>query len=1104
MNNLFQAPTPIFFDPKGNRWKFFISLTLLIVVCISFIGYFFYRTQLTLFSIDQNYRSLNYDPFAFGRTIQKKSLLAFLDNEYESYYSLKENITNTAGVVLPWVSFTQEGGIETQDSDLKNLQQDFISKLRPTPNTFLQISDYNYNLQTPSKSNFLKFLDTYNSESIKQIGDYIIGNNKFRGVVFSIDTSNWLSENTTKYLNFRSSLADYIKDKKLVVFDSVYLNTQPQMIEQLKGKQNYFIVNYWNNVYDVNEPVVNYNTNPKELKSLVSSIGTNNYYINFPTFSKDIRFTNEGVVNYEQKLSFSKVYDIMKEFKPEIKTDEKSQSSFFDYTDKEGVLHKIWMTDSISLFNQQYQISNTLNVDKFEGYAFSNIGFEEQSMWDVLKGESFADKKTIIETKFKVDNLVDNEGKGVVSKIISNSEFGTRTTELQDGLIIKQTWGKLPTRSKIKKIGFEEKVIALTFDDGPDPVYTPKILDILKQYNVKATFFVIGKQVTQYPEIARRIIKEGHTIANHTYSHPRLNNLQSLTIDNEISITDDILSELLNIKTDYFRTPYNDIFGFNTESDLVVIKEVDKYNKFIVEDDVDSKDWLLKDKDGITKRVFDTIDTSQGSVILFHDAGGNRESTVAALPGIIDGISKRGYTIKSLNETVGLDGLNNKSAQNAQFVQQQFSLSVSDILIRLFGSILLFASIVGIIRYIVLSGLLARLHLQRKKPNYESRFIPGVSIIVPCYNEEIVIKKTINSLLKSTYPNIEVLVVDDGSTDGSLRTIKNNFQTNEKVSIYNKVNQGKSIALNYGIRKAKYEYVICVDADTIFDVNGVTELMKHFENPEVGGVAGNVQIGNANSNLTKAQQLEYSVSQNFDKESYASVNSVIVVPGPIGAWRKPVLLGAGGLHADTLAEDTDLTLRVLQQGWKIVYEPKALCYTESPETYRALIKQRNRWQFGVLQVLFKNWTMIFNPQYEFVGMFTLPLMLLHYILLIMYPFMIANLLAYICYYFAESYSGGLGLSVRLFFDNKLFIYFTLAYFALDIGKVLITLLKEKNIDSKWKLLLSLPYYFIIYQNLMAFISFYAVIRAIRGKIVGWGHLNRTGSVSIKPLQSKNI
>jgi peptidoglycan-N-acetylglucosamine deacetylase len=1104
MNNLFQAPTPIFFDPKGNRWKFFISLTLLIVVCTSFIGYFFYRTQLTLFSIDQNYRSLNYDPFAFGRTIQKKSLLAFLDNEYESYYSLKENITNTAGVVLPWVSFTQDGLIATQDSDLKNLQQEFIKKLRPTPNTFLQISDYDYNLQTPAKSNFLKFLDTYNAESIKQLGDYIIGSNNFRGVVFNIDTSNWLSENITKYLGFRSSLGDYIKDKKLVTFDSLFLNTQPQVIEQLKGRQNYFIVNYWNNVYDVNEPIVNYNTNPQELKSVISAIGSNNYYINFPTFSKDIRFTNEGVVNYEQKLSFSKIYDIMKEFKPEIKTDEKSQSSFFDYTDKEGISHKVWIADGISLFNQQFQISNTLDVDKFEGYAFSNIGFEEQSMWDVIKAETFADKKTTIEDKFKVDNLVDNEGKGVVSKIISNAEFGTRTTELKDGLITKQTWGKLPLRSKIQKIGFQEKTLALTFDDGPDPVYTPKILDILKKYNVKATFFIIGKQVTQYPEIAKRIITEGHTIANHTYSHPRLNNLQSLTIDNEISNTDDILSELLNIKTDYFRTPYNDIFGFNTESDLVVIKEVDKYNKYIVEDDIDSKDWLLKDKEGITKRVFDTIDTSQGSVILFHDAGGNRESTVAALPGIIEGISKRGYSIKSLNETVGLDSLNNKSAQNAQFVQQQFSLSVSDILIRLFSSILIFASIVGVFRYFVLSGLLARLHLRRKKLSYNYHFTPGVSIVVPCYNEEVVIKRTISSLLKSTYSNIEVVVVDDGSTDNSLKTIKNSFGTNSKVTIYNKVNQGKSIALNYGIRKAKYEYVICVDADTIFHPNGVRELMKHFENPEVGGVAGNVQIGNATSNLTKAQQLEYSVSQNFDKESYASVNSVIVVPGPIGAWRKPVLLGAGGLHADNLAEDTDLTLRVLQQGWKIVYEPNALCYTESPETYPAFVRQRNRWQFGVLQVLFKNWTMVFNPEYKFIGMFTLPLMLIHYMLLIIYPLMILSLFSYIGYYLAESYSGGLGLSVRLFFDNKLFIYFTLAYFVLDMIKIIITLMKEKYVESKWKLLLTLPYYLFIYQNLMAMIAFYAVIRAIRGKIVGWGHLNRTGSVSVKPLQGRNI
>jgi peptidoglycan-N-acetylglucosamine deacetylase len=1102
MKYLYQTPTPIFFDPKGNRWRLFLVISILIAIFVGFIGYFFLRTQTVISSIDRSVRSLNYEAFAYERTLPKKSLLAFVDNEYESYYSIKENITNTAGIVLPWASFNSEGKVEFQPSELKNLKQSFLKQFKPSVNSFLQISDYNYSLQVPAEQNFLRFLETYTQEDIKNIGDYVANNSSvnFRGVVFNVNSSKWLKENFDKYIGFRNAIDAYLKEKNMVVFDSLYLNSKPEFLDAIKGRQNFAIINYWNNVFDVDEPLIDSVANLSALDSLIKNLGDTKFYLNFPTFSKDIRYTNEGVVNYEQKISFGKVYETIKTYSPEIKFDPKSGSNYLEYTDNDNIFHRVWFADSVSLFNQMMEVTSRFGDEVTEGYSFSNLGLEEQTVWDVIKSDTFNEKKSLIENKFKVDTLVESEGKGVVSSLVAESKFGKRTLALENNKITTQKWDVLPTRSKVKRTGFQEKSVALTFDDGPDPTYTPKILDILKQYNIKATFFVIGRQVIDHPEIAKRIINEGHTIENHTYSHTRLSNLQSITIDNEITSTDDIIAEILNVKTNYFRTPYNDIFGFNTESDLVVLNEVKKYNKPVVEEDIDSKDWLLKDKNAIESKVFSTIDTKGGSVILLHDGGGNRQATIESLPGIIEGINKRGYAIRTINEMVGAENQINQSAQNPDYQNQQISVSVSDFIMQVFGALLVLANIIGLIRYFTLMFLLG------KKPKVQLSSLldktKGVSVIVPCFNEEVVIIQTIKSILSTNYPNLEVVVVDDGSTDKSLQNLHKVFDSNSQVSIFTKENAGKSIALNYGIRMSKHEFVICVDADTLFDKNAITELIKHFKDPDVGGVAGNVQIGNARSALTLSQQIEYSVAQNFDKQAYAVANSVIVVPGPIGAWRKPVILGAGGLHRDTLAEDTDLTLRVLQQGWKIIYEPNAVCYTECPETLPSFIKQRNRWQFGILQVIFKNWHLILNPRYGFTGLFTLPLMFLHYIFSSLYPFIIGGLVSYLGFYILTTINGGLQLSTRLFFENRLFIYFSLFYLTLDVVKIIIALAREKFVKNKWKLFFVIPYYLFVYQNIMSFISFFAIIRAIRGKIVGWGHLKRTGNVTLSKYNTQ--
>jgi peptidoglycan-N-acetylglucosamine deacetylase len=1101
MIKLYQTPSPIFFDPKGYRWKAFLTILLISSLFISFVFFYLYKTKVGIYNIESDFKSLNYETYLYERNLPKKGLIAFLDNEYPSYYSLKENITRVAAVVVPWVTFDENGKVKLDSSDLKDLESDFVNKFKPGVNLFLQLSDFNYAQQDAGKDSFIKFLSSYTDDDIKQISDYIL-NNGFKGLVYSFESNKWDTATLDKFLVFRDRLDLVVKKEKLVVADTLNLNVSGEVLKKLEGKQNFFVINYWNNLSGDNSGLYDSRVQPDQLKQLIQKINNAKYYINFPTYNKDIVFGSEGEVSYVQKKSFGDIVELIKKLKLTISTDA-TNNSYVEYIDDEKRPHKVWITDGPQFFNQLFDLSKVMKEDLYEGYAFSNIGFEDTTIWDTIKADSFNSRLDILEKNFRVDTLVENKGQGVLAKLASDFEPGIRKFKFKDGYISSQTWEKFPSRSVVQRSGYKPKTLALTFDDGPDPVFTPQILDVLKKYDVKATFFVIGKNIKEYPEIAKRIITEGHIIANHSYSHPRLTNLSSVTVDTEISGTDEILSQLVNVKTDFFRTPYNDIYGFNTENDLSILRELRKYNKLAVEDDVDTKDWLIKDPVAISSKTLEILDKQSGSVLLLHDGGGDRTSTVKSLPGIIEGIKSRGFAIENLNAAVDSKKPVNESAENKQFEEQQFSLVVSRLLSNIFATVVIFATIIGVVKYVLMFALYFYSVVRDKRRKRLPSFTPKVSIIVPCYNEQRVICETVRSLLYSDYPDLEIVMVDDGSKDDSYELVKETFKKDPRVSTYKKENGGKSSALNFGISVAKYEYVICVDADTVFAKDAVRKLMRHFKNQNIGAVAGNVQIGNAINNLTKAQQLEYALGQNFEKQAFASVNSIVVVPGPIGAWRKPVLLGAGGYHMDNLAEDTDLTLRVLQQGWGIHYEPDAICITESPEDYKSFIKQRNRWQFGMLQVLFKNFELIFNANYGFIGLFTLPMILFQYILMSLYPIMMFSIAWFLAGFAFESISGGIGLGFSFLWQNKLFLYFTGIYILLDAFKIILAITKERHVQNKFKMLLIMPYYLIVFQNLMSVITFWTLVRAIRGKLATWGHLTRTGSVSLNQVQKQN-
>ncbi|AFN75476.1 glucosaminyltransferase [Melioribacter roseus P3M-2] len=280
------------------------------------------------------------------------------------------------------------------------------------------------------------------------------------------------------------------------------------------------------------------------------------------------------------------------------------------------------------------------------------------------------------------------------------------------------------------------------------------------------------------------------------------------------------------------------------------------------------------------------------------------------------------------------------------------------LLIRYFG--ILFMSYFYLTKYTV-----------ETKPGY----YPFVSIIVPVYNEGKIIKSSVESLLGLDYPNYEIIIVNDGSTDDTAEIAESLVGYHKgkramiKVSLINKPNGGKSKALNAGIQYSEAQFVLCMDGDSQLTTDTLKMAMRHFVDPAVGAVAGNVKVQNRKKMLTDLQALEYLEGLNLARSAQGFMQMVNIIPGPIGVFRKSTLRDAGFYSSDTFAEDADITLKILAKGWKIVYEPKAIAYTEAPVTIYQLLKQRYRWTRGILQAIRKHKKYLYNPTLNFNNSF---------------------------------------------------------------------------------------------------------------------------------------
>ncbi|HSU80049.1 MAG TPA: polysaccharide deacetylase family protein, partial [Candidatus Angelobacter sp.] len=741
---------------------------------------------------------------------------------------------------------------------------------------------------------------------------------------------------------------------------------------------------------------------------------------------------------------------------------------------KNGENHVVWFLDAATFYNQMLLAKNSGS----EGIAVWRLGSEDPAIWKFInKQKAMEQPATALKTLVSPDH-VHYTGAGEILKVVPLSNKGERTIQTDsNGWIQDESYVEFPTSYEVFQYGKPKtKQVVLSFDDGPNPTYTPKILDILDKNHIKGAFFIVGKNAEMHPELIKRMYNEGHEIGSHTFTHPNVASISPFQTRMELNANQRLFEEITGHSMTLFRPPYVADAEPRTRSELLPVLRAQDLGYTMVGELNDSEDWHSTSSQEIVKRVLNQL--PQGNVILFHDAGGDRSNTVKALPIIIKELKKRGYTFTTISHLVGKSDnqIMPKVSDNPYLV---YDTAVFKVMQGWhFGLSYLFYSaiLLGLLR-LALFVFLSRKQVKRSKETYvDPHFTPYVSVVIAAYNEEKVICKTINSILSSDYPAFEVLVIDDGSKDNTATVVQDTYATHPLVRLIKKTNGGKSSAVNIGFKEAKGEIVVALDADTLIAENAISLLSNHFKNEEVAAVSGNVKVGNKGNLLTNWQHIEYVTGFNLERRAFAALNCITVVPGAIGAWRKKAVEEAGYFKEDTLAEDTDITLTLLRHGKKIEFEEKAYAFTEVPEDIKSLAKQRYRWVYGTLQCLWKHRNALFNKKHYSLGFIGLPNMwLFQYIYQVISP--IADLL-----FIIALFSPHPGKAVIAFILFYLLDFFTSLYaFRLE---------KENP-----RPLASLFLQRILYKQLMTYVVIKSLVSAIKGVTVGWNKLKRKGNVT---------
>jgi len=849
---------------------------------------------------------------------------------------------------------------------------------------------------------------------------------------------------------------------------------------------------------------------PRE--KLISAIGNYGYdWVLKPKHGK----LPEGV--RDSNVTVQDAWLTARDSEEDVDFDGDSATPHVDYVDEQNLQHEVWFLDGVTALNQMRAAQN-LGLNTF---ALWRLGSEDRSLWRVwdVPGEANAPDKL---KDVPPGQDVDMEGSGEILRIEARPANGERTIKLDQNsaLISDETFESLPEPYRVARYGSSPRQVAITFDDGPDPQWTPKILDVLRREHAPATFFLIGIQADKFSDLTLRIWREGHEIGNHTFTHPDISNISHGYMKLELNLTERLFASRLGLRTILFRPPYSIDAEPDTEDEVRPLEVTQDLGYTTIGDKIDPNDWRdnpRRTAEQIAEDVRANLppcapnNTRCGNIILLHDGGGDRRETVRALPMIIDRTRAKGLQIVPVHALLGktLADVMPPIPSNERWAARLnlIGFLLFDFSIKAITWIFLLGDVLMTGRLLIIGALAIFDRLRQRRfgsVGDVSHYQPPVAVLIPAYNEEKVVVRTIRAALMSEYENLRVIVIDDGSSDRTLEVARTAFvheQARGQVTILTKPNSGKAEALNYGLQHLRDEEIfVGIDADTVIAPDAIARLVPHFVNAKVGAVAGNAKVGNRVNLWTRWQALEYITSQNFERRALNTMGAVSVVPGAIGAWRVSAVREAGGYHTDTVAEDADLTMALLQRGYRVEYEDMALAYTEAPTNANGLMRQRFRWSFGILQSLWKHRGAL--GRNGVLGWIALPNILVFQIVLpLVSPFIDVMFSVGALWYGLQKWFHPESTDPASFV--RLVIFFA-AFLVIDFAASAVAFALERSRPDEQEdvwLLSQVWLQRFAYRQLFSWVLFRTLKRALEGQRFTWDKLERTAALSYHPVES---
>lgn len=1030
----------------------------------------------------------------------------YVNWDYSSYTSLKQNIDKLDWIVPEWIRISGDDS-NPLALDIDDKAMDLIHEVRPDIPVLPLVQ--NYKNEQWNTDILVRSISTeaQRQKLIASLLD-VVAKNNFGGLTVDIEEVPESSQ-TDLYI-FVNELHQELRKRSLILAQAVPFDNPDWNYTAFAGITDYLMLMGYDQHWSTGEPgpVAGNDWFDSLLKKRMTELDPAKTIVCIGSYGYDWSDTGEEAetVSFEDALITAK--ESLDE--PEqIKFDPVSKNPYFKYDEDDGSTHTVWFLDAVSAYGQ-IKNAKTYNV---AGIALWRMGSEDPSIWEIFGNDQDSNDTSDLSTiKYGYDVDFDGNGEILQVKAVPHDGFRDISSDSNNNLM-GEVYHQIPSSYIMQRTGDQPGKIVLTFDDGPDPVWTPKILDILTAENVKAAFFIVGENGQQNPGLLKRIVDEGHEIGNHSFTHPNLGEVPDRVTDLELNTTQRLIESVTGRSTRLFRAPYFGDAEPRTPNEVDPTVVAQNLGYISVGLHLDPDDWKLTNDDGsphtadqivdeVVRQAAITEPEERGNIVLLHDSGGDRSATVEALPKLIDALRAKGYQFSTISDLAGIspDQAMPHVQEDQSFYARTdayffYGVAIGGWLMRW---IFLIGIILGIGRMVVIGVLALAQYIRsrrRERIHFGESFEPLVSVVVPAFNEEKVICRTVQSLLASDYPKLEIIVVDDGSADDTYSTVKNAFADVQNVTVYTKPNGGKAEALNFGWRKAKGKIIIALDADTVFPPETVSALAHRFADEKIGAIAGNAKVGNRVNVVTKWQALEYVTSQNFDRRAFSSLNCITVVPGAVGAWRRSVLEQIGGFSSDTLAEDQDLTIEVRKLHYRIGYEEAALGYTEAPDTLRNLAKQRFRWSFGTLQCMWKHKNALLNPRYGTLGFIAMPNV---WIFQVLFP-LISPLMDLM-------FIWTIGAAVITALEHQqefardptninLVVFYYALFLAVDWVGAFLAFLMEKGEQKKllWWLLIQR----FGYRQVMYWVMVKSVYTAIRGAIVGWGKLERKATVEVR-------